>query len=136
MATTTVKIGAAPFSMPAIAEFTEPWASGKSVNGIATHVMASSSSDPRSVRSIRVPDPGEHPQDRGTEQDPEQRDEPGTERLEADRHEQEGRPPDRPDGGEEEPIDGRERASMGAVRGRQDPPSHRLNNDQRQSIVK
>ncbi len=55
VATTAVKIGAAPFSMPAIAEFTDPCASGKSVNGIATHVIGQQQqTGPRSARSIRA----------------------------------------------------------------------------------
>ena len=49
-----VKIGAAPFSMPAIAEFTDPCARGKSVNGIATHVIESRNRRARSARSIRA----------------------------------------------------------------------------------
>jgi hypothetical protein len=41
-----------------MAEFTEPWASGKSVNGIATHDTARIMSGTRSARSIRVRTPG------------------------------------------------------------------------------
>jgi hypothetical protein len=58
VAITAVKIGAAPLSMPVIAEFTDPCASGKSVNGMTTHVIERSSRRPRSARSIGARTPG------------------------------------------------------------------------------
>ena len=121
----TAKIGSDPLIRPVMPDAMCCSASGKSVNGIAIHSTDTATSRGRSSRHRAVPSGRDQPERRRSEDDPEPRDQPGFERVQADRDQQERRAPDDADRHEQHPVERGERAEVRSRRRRHHAPAPR-----------